>query len=446
MRFLIALVLTFSLCLPQALAFDMSYIIEPDIQLLPVSDAGIMPLSMEDNNWTSAQWTSVYNAIVNGQSNLASIQRFLSSSSSGYKSLLQALGYTDSTTSTVFSQLSSLVSDLITLRQTVVTLAPALTNSIGNNNNLRYKSLIEALGYTVATSGNDTVWSQLRSIDQYVSGAISVDTASISSSSSSILAVLQTLQTNQSRSYNLARQNEFSIWRHNQLASSSLLSNLSFGTALQLISVNQITSAARYLDYAGNIFVSSSDVVYFNAADILLRGLVGLRTVLQGTSDLSPFSNSLWSFNGADLVKTSGSQSGGFPMINALLDNLNAGVYQLVDVLANPGEQEIADAAQENRDAFHDNFQGDGAGSVGGGSIKDVAGVSSGASDLFDTGASPGQFFTQVNGNAGGWFSQDVKDSLSYSGPVSLDLDDEDDLTHYYEENYAEFLRLLGGE
>lgn len=223
----------------------------------------------------------------------------------------------------------------------------------------------------------------------------------------------------------------------------SFSSNDSLVNTLMAISGNQIyNSEWGYLSSAGSDDFSSLGL--FSTAYVDAVGFRGLANILRGSDNL-PYTGSLWSFDSdGELASQSYSVSGGFPMINTLLDNMNGGLYRLVNVLASPLDEKISDAAREDQEAFNENFQGDGEGSSKG-SVGSAAGISSGFSDTFSTGANPGQFFSGINDNVAFWFSQEVKDSMRYNGPQMMDLDGEEEFINFYELNREEFYSLLGG-
>lgn len=460
-------------------------------------------LSINTPSWSANQWTNVYNAITSGDTdkklieiynnmispvsftNLYNEVKAMSSALGSYSSMsvIQSLGYAGSypgqSVARHLDSLLNLMRDLITSSSSTTSLASqsgfSLFDGKSQVSNQTFAEFIRQLSWMfyhnsvygfLAADGSSTTGEGYHSLVWYVVNGLS-GLASIlrGSSNEEYTGSLWSISTElESSEYSIAggfpmihqlldnmNAGVYSIADPRYFSSQSGFSIFNGTTQLSNQPFSEFVRQLSWVLYQDGRFgflgpdgTSSNTAGYHPVVWYLNSGILGIASIMRGSSN-DAYKGSLWSFDdNGDLTSQSYSVSGGFPMINTLLDNMNGGLYRLVNVLASPLDEKISDAARKDQEAFNENFQGDGAGSSGD-SVGSAAGISSGFSDTFSTGANPGQFFSGINDNIGIWFSQEMLDAMTYSGPQAMAFDDDEEWISLYDDSREQFYSLLGG-
>lgn len=280
--------------------------------------------------------------------------------------------------------------------------------------------------------------------------AISTQTTNLQSSISTQTSDLQTFFS----SPWLVNQGYFSA---PLIGSNGVSSGLTFGDFLQsLVSgiVYPTTSGFNYVSSNGSLGTSNSNMGLIDLINANMKGLASIFRGVQGSAGSimnSQYTGSMMIQNsdGSKVQSTSYSVSGGFPMINRLLSQIQFDTGSLAYVLANKSDIELKEQELPNQNAFEEGFLGNSAGSLTTRQIGDLSGVSGDLKTGLAGDVTAGQAISgSFGGNGWGFFSQQVQDELNpqYSAAQLRDrlLRSNDGYVDFYDPNaYDRYLEEL---
>lgn len=198
----------------------------------------------------------------------------------------------------------------------------------------------------------------------------------------------------------------------------------------------------QYSYFSDGFYVLNSDgtnrlITKTHTSQLLERGFMGLGSLLRGDSG-SVISGQLLKYD--DLTQSEFSANNLLSMLSPLL-NIQNDLARVAHVIADPEDQAINDANQDNKKQLVDSFGSDGAG-VKPSDIGDMAGVSDGLTGNFDTGVSVGDMFGQINDSSRwSFFSEETASNLD---TVPVTFSDDDDFIEFYDPENKALFELLG--
>lgn len=152
----------------------------------------------------------------------------------------------------------------------------------------------------------------------------------------------------------------------------------------------------------------------------MMQSMIGLAAILRGPSG-TEYPSTLWIF-GEDLnkVETQVTYTNLLQALSGIQTSIQNPLSQLQAVLANDEDLALRQRVADEVDQVVDDFTGGGQGAPGVSDIGDMAGVSGGVNELFDTGVSASDFFTAANdSDTYNFFSQEVANDLDNSSMVA---------------------------
>lgn len=126
--------------------------------------------------------------------------------------------------------------------------------------------------------------------------------------------------------------------------------------------------------------------------------------------------------------------------------NISMHLARLDYVLASDDEIEAREAAQDNQDAFVNDFlDSNGAGSASASDIGDMSGISSGVQDVLSTGVSPTSAFSSMgsDSSAWDWFKNDTKNALDTTSSNRRNIKSSDSDTPLLDNYYSDLQEKL---
>lgn len=144
-----------------------------------------------------------------------------------------------------------------------------------------------------------------------------------------------------------------------------------------------------------------------------------------------------------------------FDYLGHMGETVERSLVKLQYVLASDQDIEMSQQEQGNKDAFLDNFLGDGEAAASSADIKDAAGLTSGAKDAFSGAGSASDAFTAIRDDTVySFFSQEVANQLDTVGQAAIQSDEDwlsayqQDVDGYYslwDTSFFDVGKYLGG-
>lgn len=147
-----------------------------------------------------------------------------------------------------------------------------------------------------------------------------------------------------------------------------------------------------------------------------------------------------------DLTTTSLGRVSIWSDIRKIGGNLSNHLARLDYVLASDDEIAAREAAQDNQDAFVNDFlDSNGAGSASASDIGDMSGISAGVQDILSTGVSPASAFSSMDSNSSAWdwFKNDTKNALDTTTSNRRNIKSSDSDTPLLDNYYSDLQEKL---
>lgn len=148
----------------------------------------------------------------------------------------------------------------------------------------------------------------------------------------------------------------------------------------------------------------------------------------------------------SDLTTTSLGRVSIWSDIRKIGGNLSNHLARLDYVLASDDEIAAREAAQDNQDAFINDFlDSNGAGSASTSDIGDMSGISSSVQDILSTGVSPTSAFSSMDSNSSAWdwFKNDTKNALDTTSSNRRNIKSSDSDTPLLDNYYSDLQEKL---